>query len=164
MSTNPQDQNDDGDGDDSPQVTIPRSNIRQLEKAAKAGAEAQVELAAVRRELAFRDAGIDPTVPQAKYFMKGYDGEVTVEAIRAEAATIGLIGQQSTAPPPNPQQIPPAELLLLSQSNATTAGFQSAPPSATSEAAYFAAMQAAKNPDEVMDAVRRFGLPTPGMD
>lgn len=164
MSTNPQDQNDDGDEDLSPHVTIPRSNIRQLEKAAKAGAEAQAELVAVRRELAFRDAGINPTDPQAKYFMKGYDGEVTVDAIRAEAAVIGLgVGQQGNQQPGAPM-IPPAELALLAQSNATTAGLQSAPPSATSDAAFRAALAGAQGPDATMDVLRKFGVPTPGMD
>lgn len=162
MSTNPQDQNDDGDEDLSPHVTIPRSNIRQLEKAAKAGAEAQTELAAVRRELAFRDAGINPTDPQAKYFMKGYDGEVTVDAIRAEAAMIGLVGQQPNQSAP---MIPPAELALLAQSNAMTAGPQSALSSSTSEAAFHAALGSAQAGGEaaIMEMLAKFGVPTPGM-
>lgn len=163
MSTNPQDQNDDGDEDLSPHVTIPRSNIRQLEKAAKAGAEAQAELAAVRRELAFRDAGINPTDPQAKYFMKGYDGEVTVDAIRAEAAILGLVGQQATQ---SQTMIPAAELALLAQSNATTAGPQGAPQGANLDASFHAALaaaQAAGNEAAIMDVLQKFGVPTPGM-
>lgn len=76
---------------------------RDLEARASAGDEAVAELAQLRRELSFRDAGVDPTSKQGQYFMRGYDGEMTVEAIRAEASELGLTGenqipQTQTAP------------------------------------------------------------------
>ena len=55
--------------------------------------EAVAELAQLRRELSFRDAGVDPNTKQGQYFMRGYDGEMTADAIRAEAAELGLTGQ-----------------------------------------------------------------------
>ena len=66
---------------------------RDMEARAKAGDEAVAELAQLRRELSFRDAGVDPNTKQGQYFMRGYDGEMTADAIRAEAAELGLTGQ-----------------------------------------------------------------------
>jgi len=66
---------------------------RELEARANAGDEAVAELAQLRRELSFRDAGVDPNSKQGQYFMRGYDGEMTADAIRAEAAELGLTGQ-----------------------------------------------------------------------
>ena len=66
---------------------------RDLEARAAAGDEAVAELAQLRRELSFRDAGVDPNTKQGQYFMRGYDGEMTADAIRAEAAELGLTGQ-----------------------------------------------------------------------
>ena len=74
---------------------------RDMEARAKAGDEAVAELAQLRRELSFRDAGVDPNTKQGQYFMRGYDGEMTADAIRAEAAELGLTGQpvQAQEPP-----------------------------------------------------------------
>ena len=69
---------------------------RDLESRATAGDEAVAELAQLRRELSFRDAGVDPASKQGQYFMRGYDGEMTVDAIRAEAAELGLSGESNT--------------------------------------------------------------------
>ncbi len=69
---------------------------RELEGRAKAGDEAVAELAQLRRELSFRDAGIDPASKQGQYFMRGYDGEMTVDAIRNEASELGLVGESNT--------------------------------------------------------------------
>ena len=66
---------------------------RELEDRAKAGDEAVAQLAQLQRELSFRDAGVDPNTKQGQYFMRGYDGEMTADAIRAEAAELGLTGQ-----------------------------------------------------------------------
>lgn len=71
---------------------------RDLESRAAAGDEAVAELAQLRRELSFRDAGVDPASKQGQYFMRGYDGELTVDAIRAEAAELGLVGESQTLP------------------------------------------------------------------
>lgn len=43
------------------------------------------------RELAFVKAGIDSADPMAKYFVKGYDGELSPDAIRAAAIEARLI-------------------------------------------------------------------------
>ena len=66
---------------------------RELEDRAKAGDEAVAQLAQLQREVSFRDAGVDPNTKQGQYFIRGYDGEMTADAIRAEAAELGLTGQ-----------------------------------------------------------------------
>lgn len=43
------------------------------------------------RELAFVKAGINTADPMAKYFVKGYDGEISPDAIRAAAIEARLI-------------------------------------------------------------------------
>ena len=63
---------------------------RDLEGRAKAGDEAVVELAALKRTLVFRDADINPSSKKNEYFIKGYDGDLTVDAIRDEATAVGL--------------------------------------------------------------------------
>jgi len=69
---------------------------RDMEARAKAGDEAVARLAQLEREVAFRDAGVDPANKQGQYFMKGYEGEMTVEAIRLEATELGLIGASAS--------------------------------------------------------------------
>jgi len=80
---------------------------RDLEARAKAGDEAVAELATSKRRDAFRDAGLDPKDVGVQYFIKGYEGELTEEAIKAEAARAGF-GQtapEPTTPTPIEQQL-----------------------------------------------------------
>ena len=74
-----------------------RERMKQLEAenaALKAKAD---EAAAASRELAFVKAGVDPTLPMAKYFVKGYDGELTADAIRAAAIEAAIIHDTKAA-------------------------------------------------------------------
>jgi len=71
---------------------------RDLEARAKAGDEAVSKLASYERRDVFRDAGLDPSNKAIQYFIKGYDGDLTVDAIRDEAAAAGF-GQETSAPP-----------------------------------------------------------------
>jgi hypothetical protein len=68
-----------------------RDRMKQLE-AENAELKARAdESSAAARELAFVKAGVDPNLPITKYFMKGYDGELTAEAIREAAIEAQLI-------------------------------------------------------------------------
>lgn len=68
-----------------------RERMKQLE-AENAALKAKAEAAsAAERKLAFVEAGIDPSLPVAKYFMKGYDGELTPEAIKSAAIEAQII-------------------------------------------------------------------------
>jgi hypothetical protein len=72
-----------------------RARMKQLEKEAKELRKQVAEFSVAQRELAFVKAGIDPASPQAKYFVKGYDGELSPEAIRAAAEEAQLITPQA---------------------------------------------------------------------
>ena len=65
-----------------------------LRRAKKEAKKAQQEAAEAKKAMAFLKAGIDPDSPKAKYFVKGYEGEITAEAIRAEAIAAGVIEEQ----------------------------------------------------------------------
>ena len=51
----------------------------------------------MQRKEVFRDAGLDPSNKMTEYFMKGYEGELSVEAIQAEASSAGLSNTVSQA-------------------------------------------------------------------
>ena len=68
-----------------------RARMRELEDRNKALEAQAKEAEAAKRELAFVKAGVDPDSGAAKYFVKGYDGELTAEAIRAAAEEASLI-------------------------------------------------------------------------
>lgn len=81
------------DPDEHPDIVRMREQIKSLEKQVKSAADPE-EVNALRREVVFLKAGIDPEAPKHKYFVKGYDGELTREAILAEAQAAGLIAAQ----------------------------------------------------------------------
>ena len=95
-----------------------RARMKQLEKEASELRKQVAEFAVTQRELAFAKAGIDPASPQAKYFVKGYDGDLTPEAIRAAAEEAQLIT-------PQPVQVDP-DKAAWQQSNRIAAGAETA--------------------------------------
>ncbi len=81
-----------------------RARQRQLEKelksakADKARAEAEnAEGLAAKRELSLIKAGIDVNTPTGKLFAKSYDGELTMDAIKAQAEEYGLVPTSQTS-------------------------------------------------------------------
>lgn len=64
------------------------AKLRRTEKARK---QAEQEAAQAKRELAFYKAGIKPDDKAASYFIKGYEGDLSVEAIRAAAEDAGFL-------------------------------------------------------------------------
>lgn len=76
------------------------TTIPELREAAERGKEARQEAEQLRRENAFLKAGIDPESPRAKYFVKGYDGELTAEAIKSEAEAAGIFEAPAKAEAP----------------------------------------------------------------
>lgn len=65
-------------------VTLRRRDIDALEaKAARAEA--------AERKLAFAEAGLDLTDKKLGYFVKGYDGELSADAIRSAATDAGFL-------------------------------------------------------------------------
>ena len=76
-------------------------NLREANRRLKGEA---AEGAAAVRKLAFIEAGLDPKNPQHQLLMKAYDGELTEEGIREQAAAYGLLpsedDSEGEAPPP----------------------------------------------------------------
>ena len=73
---------------------------RELEAKAARATELEAQVEQMQRKEVFRDAGLDPSNKMTEYFMKGYEGELNVEAIQAEAQSAGLsnaVSQVNTA-------------------------------------------------------------------
>ena len=127
---------------------------RKMEKELKES-KAQLKLAndaksegeSAKRELAFLKAGIDTSTGTGKLLAKSYEGELTVEAIKAQAEEYGLIPTSQTSEVS--QEI--AAIDRVSAASSTSTG--SLPPSAENE------MRNATTPEDVMALARKFGIP-----
>lgn len=71
-----------------------RQRMKQLEKELREANKRLAETAEASKKLAFMEAGVPLDSPMAKYFIKGYDGELTPEAIREAAQEAQLITPQ----------------------------------------------------------------------
>lgn len=91
--------------------------FRQMREKANRTDDAEKRAADAERQLAFVKAGVGLDDPRATYFIKGYEGDLSPEAIRTEARSIGIIEGD-----PGP---PPEELEAHRQVNQSSAG---APP------------------------------------
>jgi len=96
-----------------------RSRIKELESEIKSMRQQAAEAEQAKRELAFVKAGIDPADNAAKYFVKGYDGELTVDAIKQAAVEARLL-----SPAPSDDLV--AEQNAWSRTNQVAAGAGSA--------------------------------------
>lgn len=67
------------------------ARAKQLEEQAQRGMVAE-------RKLKFLEAGVPMTNPLAEYFVKGYDGDIEIEAIQKAAQAAGLL---AAVPDPN---------------------------------------------------------------
>lgn len=77
---------------------------RGLRRAANKSKKLESELNELRRELAFARAGISMDDPKMKYFIRGYDGELTAEAIREAAEDAGFLNFQQVMEQPETSQ------------------------------------------------------------
>tara|TARA_B100000530_G_scaffold22483_2_gene14580 strand:+ start:15235 stop:15711 length:477 start_codon:yes stop_codon:yes gene_type:complete len=72
-----------------------RRKLENRATSAEARAEvAEAKLASYERQDTFRSAGIDLNDPRVKYFVKGYEGELDVDAIRMEAEAAGFLNNE----------------------------------------------------------------------
>jgi hypothetical protein len=133
-------------------VTLSRSQIRALEKKAKERDDLATQLAQLTAERTFIEAGIDPKNTQHQYFMRGYDGEITVDAIKAKATEAGFL----SAPEPDAEQTAALEAgqrVAAAASGAPAAG-------AANEASIRAEMEAAQKTggkEAVLAVARKYG-------
>lgn len=127
---------------------------RGLRRAANKGKKLESELAQARRELAFIKAGIDPEDPKMKYFTKGYDGEMTADAVRQAALEAGFIQQAQS----NTQA---TQAINAAQQRVMTASAGAVMEDASEEAAYSrmaAAMEEGGMP-AMLEVARQYGIP-----
>lgn len=98
---------DDIEQDEKPQRTD--SEWAELRRTKKERDKAKKELADLKAESAFVKAGLDPDDPKIKYFRAGYEGELTPDAIRAEAIKAGFL--QEPTDDPDPQDVAQAQAI-----------------------------------------------------
>lgn len=80
--------------DDQPETSSQnpvRARMKQLEKELREANKRLAESSELQKKVAFMEAGIPLDSPMSKYFIKGYDGELTAEAIRQAAEEAQLI-------------------------------------------------------------------------
>lgn len=116
------DLDDDDTADQAPPPKNPlREQLKRLERENKELKTKVEKGSAAERQIAFLKAGVDPDSPKAKYFVKGYDGDLTADAIKAEAVAAGLI----EAPADDADTVPDEVKQAHERSAAVSAGAQS---------------------------------------
>lgn len=85
-------------------------HIKQLRADAEKGRKLESMLADKEREIAFLQAGIKTDTKLGAMLMKTYEGELTPEAIMAEAAELGLVEKQDDADVVSPDS-PEAQMM-----------------------------------------------------
>ena len=128
---------------------------RGLRRAANKSKKLESELAAMRRELAFTKAGINPDDPKMRYFVRGYDGEMSAEAVRQAALEAGFLASQASQDDRVQQQA------AASQNRVMHAAAGAIMEDSSEEAAY-ARMEAAMEEggvDAMLDVARQYGIP-----
>lgn len=74
------------------------NEVSELRKAAEGGKAAKAEAELARKELAFVKAGINTDTKPAQALLQSYSGELSAEAIKAEAAEWGLVNTPAAEP------------------------------------------------------------------
>jgi hypothetical protein len=75
-----------------------RAQLRNLEAKNKELEAKLLQATEAQNKLAFVEAGVDLNAPISRYFIKGYDGEMTAEAIRQAATEANLISVTQQKP------------------------------------------------------------------
>jgi ribosomal protein L12E/L44/L45/RPP1/RPP2 len=152
MSTNYADEDYDTDEVDESEAS---ESPRGLRRAANKGKKLESENQQLKRELAFFKAGIDTDDPRMKYFAKGYEGELTADAVRQAAMDAGFIQTQSAAQNAQNQEIASAQQRVLTAS--AGAIYED-----SSEDAAFSRLEQAMEEggvDAMMEVARQYGIP-----
>jgi hypothetical protein len=143
----------------------PKRNFRRVledraETAEARASELEAQVTQMQRTEAFRAAGIDPADTRQSYFVKGYEGDVDPDAIRAAAEEAGFLGGTQAAPQPASQSIPgTGEAVtfrqeLLAQQRIADAGVQGQP---VVQPGLNDRIYATKSEDELMALMRSEG-------
>lgn len=121
-----------------------RARMKDLETENKTLREAAAEREAMKRELAMLKAGIPVDDPASKYFVRAYDGELTVDAIKQAAVEARILASETP-----PQEIQ-AERDAWQRTNKVVAGASSA----TEPLSWNARIENATSEAEVLQILR----------
>ena len=130
-------------------------DIKSLRRAANGKKQLEKELEDLRRELAFTKAGINPDDPKMRYFVKGYDGEMTAEAVRQAAMEAGFLAPQQSG------QSQVQQSAAAAQERVAMAAAGAIVEDASEEAA-MARLEAAMEEggvDAMLEVARQYGIP-----
>ena len=146
---------DDDIESDDVDATGDTGDIKSLRRAANSKKKLEQELASAKRELAFIKAGINPDDPKMRYFVKGYEGDLTSDAVRAAALEAGFIASQSQ------EQSAQIAAVNAAQERVMTAA-AGAVIEDSSEAAAISRMEQAMEEggiDAMFEVARQYGIP-----
>lgn len=132
------------DDNEPPAIRQMREQIKKQDALLKEMGEKVDRGAAAERKLAFAEAGLPLNDPKLTYFIKGYDGEMTPEAITAEAAKAGLIQQPATGD----------DDLTVFQRHREASTQQGPPPNWAAQ--YETELQAARSQDEIIAVAAKY--------
>lgn len=150
--------NDELSDDDLEQSDNP-NDIKSLRRAANQKKKLEAELESMRRELAFARAGLPLDDPKMRYFVKGYDGEMTADAIREAALEAGfLASQQQQEQVPNPQM--QAAAAAQQRVMQASAGAMIEDASENSALAHLESAMQEGGIEAMLEVARQYGIPT----
>ena len=135
-----------GTGDETP---------KGLRRAANKGKKLESENQQLKRELAFYKAGIDTDDPKMRYFVKGYDGDLTADSVREAALDAGFLQQMTSNPDAQSGAINAAQQRVMTASAGAYI-------EDSSEDAAYARLEAAMEDGGVnamLDVARQYGIP-----
>lgn len=131
-------------------------DIKSLRRAANGKKQLEKELADLKRELAFAKAGLPMNDPKMNYFVKGYDGDMTAEAIRQAALESGFLASQGQENDSVISNAAAAQQRVMSASSGVAY-------EGLSEEAALAQLESAMEEggiEAMLDVARQFGIPT----
>jgi hypothetical protein len=134
-----------------------QDSLKNLRAAASRAKKLEAELNTMKRQMAFYQAGIPSDDPRMSYFIKGYDGELDADAIRAAAVEAGFLQMQAEqqATEEVPQQAVAEQRVMAASAGAVMEDH--------SEAAALARLESALNEggiEAMLDVARQYGVPT----
>lgn len=129
------------------------ADIRALRRAARERDDLQKQLAARDRELAFAKSGLDFSDPKLGYFIKGYEGDLTTEAIRQKAEEDGFLSKTSQSQ--QQPQTSPQEVASQQRVQNASSGAGETPPENFRDL-----IAQANSVEEVMELAAKHGMPT----
>jgi hypothetical protein len=143
---------------DSDEMSGEAGDIKSLRRAASSKKKLEQELNELKRELAFAKAGLSMEDPKLKYFVRGYDGEMTAEAIREAALEAGFLASQQQVQEENPGLAAAGAAQARVMQAASGVAYEG-----MTEEAALAQLESAMEEggiEAMLDVARQFGIPT----